>query len=238
MSNKSISMYEYRQVISHMRLGEPDRAIARSGLVSRTKARQIRSIAKAQNWLDPMVELPTDALLAEFFDRHIVRKSTESLALPYKNEIEQWVEQAIQATTIHQALVRKYGFGGAYNCVERMVQKIRAKQVRVSTVLDFLPGESAQGYGFIISACPPREPQKKGRVESGVKYVKKNFFPLREFRDLVDANRQLKPWVLGTAGNRTHGTTQDKPLNRFEGTEKHLLHSCQSSLLRAPRAAR
>ena len=52
-------------------------------------------------------------------------------------------------------------------------------------------------------ACPPREPKKKGRVESGVKYVKANFFPLREFRSLGDANAQLSEWVLGTAGNRT-----------------------------------
>ena len=43
--------------------------------------------------------------------------------------------------------------------------------------------EYAEGYGFIISPCPPRDPQKKGRVESGVKYVKKNFLPFRDFRN-------------------------------------------------------
>ena len=42
-------------------------------------------------------------------------------------------------------------------------------------------GEFAEGYGFIIAPCPPRDPQKKGRVESGVKYVKNNFVPLRQF---------------------------------------------------------
>lgn len=34
--------------------------------------------------------------------------------------------------------------------------------------------EYAEGYGFMVSPCPPREPKKKGRVESGVKYVKNN----------------------------------------------------------------
>ena len=76
--------------------------------------------------------------------------------------------------------------------------------------------ECAQGYGFIISACPPYDPQKKGRVESGVKYVKNRFVPLREFRDLVDANKQLKNWVLEEAGNRVHGSTREKPLVLFE----------------------
>jgi transposase len=72
-------------------------------------------------------------------------------------------------------------------------------------------GEYAEGYKFIISACPPRDPQKKGRVESGVKYVKNSFVPLRTFRHLVDANEQLKAWLLEVAGNRIHGSTCNIP---------------------------
>lgn len=83
--------------------------------------------------------------------------------------------------------------------------------------------ECAEGYGFLISPCPPREPKKKGRVESGVKYVKNNFLPLRAFHDLADANHQVREWVLSTAGNRQHGTTFEKPLTRFADTECHLL---------------
>lgn len=40
----------------------------------------------------------------------------------------------------------------------------------------------AEAYGFRIDPCPPHDPAKKGIVESGVKYVKKSFVPLREFR--------------------------------------------------------
>ena len=81
----------------------------------------------------------------------------------------------------------------------------------------------AEGYGFLISPCPVADPQKKGRVESGVKYAKNNFLPLREFRDLVDANQQLMDWTLSVAGNRIHGTTRTPPLKRFGETEKALL---------------
>ena len=84
-------------------------------------------------------------------------------------------------------------------------------------------GDLAQTYGFIISACPPRDPQKKGRVEAGVKYVKKNFMPLRQFKHLQDANKQLKQWVLETAGNRHHGSTHQKPLNQFTEVEQQQL---------------
>ena len=92
--------------------------------------------------------------------------------------------------------------------------------------------ECAEGYGFKIDACPPRDPlvaafvvmlQKKGIVESGVKYIKSGFLPLREFRDLADANRQLQAWVMNEAGNRVHGTTREAPLQRFAEVEKRLL---------------
>ncbi len=76
--------------------------------------------------------------------------------------------------------------------------------------------DCAEGYGFKIDACPPHDPQKKGIVESGVKYLKGNFLPLKTFRDLVDLNRQAKAWVMEEAGTRRHGTTGEAPLARFE----------------------
>lgn len=76
--------------------------------------------------------------------------------------------------------------------------------------------DCAEGYGFRIDACPPHDPQKKGIVESGVKYLKGNFLPLKTFRDLADLNAQAKRWVLEEAGVRRHGTTGEAPLVRFE----------------------
>jgi transposase len=75
--------------------------------------------------------------------------------------------------------------------------------------------ECAEGYGFRIDPCPPHDPQKKGIVESGVKYVKGNFLPLREFRDLPDLNEQARQWVMDIAGLRCHGTTRRRPLELF-----------------------
>ena len=76
--------------------------------------------------------------------------------------------------------------------------------------------ECAEGYGFKIDACPPHDPQKKGIVEAGVKYVKGNFLPTRSFRDLADLNAQAQRWVLQEAGVRVHGTTREQPLALFE----------------------
>lgn len=84
--------------------------------------------------------------------------------------------------------------------------------------------ECAEGYGFKIDPCPPADPQKKGVVEAGVKYVKGNFLPTRSFRDLADLNAQARRWVLEEAGCRIHGTTREQPRALF-AVEKPLLRA-------------
>jgi len=55
----------------------------------------------------------------------------------------------------------------------------------------------------------------KGKVESGMKYVKRNFLPGRVFRDLADFNAQLAARQAETADIRIHGTTHERPFDRF-----------------------
>ncbi|MCA3074796.1 MAG: IS21 family transposase [Rhodocyclaceae bacterium] len=83
-------------------------------------------------------------------------------------------------------------------------------------------GECALGYGFKIDPCPPHDPQKKGIVEAGVKFVKRGFLPLREIRDIADLNAQARQWVMNEAGERIHGTTRKAPLELF-ALERHTL---------------
>jgi hypothetical protein len=86
----------------------------------------------------------------------------------------------------------------------------------VSATVQRAYAECAEGYGFKIDPCPPHDPQKKGIVESGVKYLKGNFLPLRSFRDLADLNAQARAWVMEEAGVRYHGTTRRTPLALFD----------------------
>lgn len=81
----------------------------------------------------------------------------------------------------------------------------------------------AKHYGFQIDPCLPGTPEHKGKVESGVKYVKNNFLPLRTFANFSDANRQLEKWNAETARTRIHGTTRRKPEELFELYEKEVL---------------
>ena len=59
-------MHEYRHVIHRMRLGESDRAIARSGLMGRLKCTRLREVASGHGWLGDG-PLPEDRQIAEVF---------------------------------------------------------------------------------------------------------------------------------------------------------------------------
>jgi transposase len=81
----------------------------------------------------------------------------------------------------------------------------------------------AQHYGFVISPTRPRSPRHKGKVESGVRYVKRNFMAGQEFLDIHVGNRRLKVWVHEVAGTREHGTTHQAPLRLFNEYERAAL---------------
>lgn len=84
--------------------------------------------------------------------------------------------------------------------------------------------ECAEHYGFLVAPCRPRTPEHKGKVEQGgVHYVKRNFLAGREITTLTQANQDVRTWCLTTAGQRVHGTTQERPLDRFETEQAYLL---------------
>lgn len=84
--------------------------------------------------------------------------------------------------------------------------------------------ELARFYAFKIDPTPPRDPEKKGKVEAGVKYASGNFFAtVEEGLDLDELNRRLRTWVLEVAGKRVHGTPHRRPIEVFEGEERTAL---------------
>jgi len=80
--------------------------------------------------------------------------------------------------------------------------------------------ELARHYGFQVDPAPVRQPQKKGKVESAIKYLKRNFIAPRTFTDLDHARRELARWVVEVAGQRRHGRTGLAPLDVFTHQEQ------------------
>ncbi len=83
--------------------------------------------------------------------------------------------------------------------------------------------ELARFYGFKIDPTPPYAPKKKGKVESSVKYVKRNFFAGREESDVDELRPELARWTRDIAGMREHGTTHQRPIEAFSEVEKAAL---------------
>jgi transposase len=87
-------------------------------------------------------------------------------------------------------------------------------------LLDF-----AHYWGFKPRLCRPYRAQTKGKVESGVKYVRRNFLcglQGREPNGLADLNTQLRAWVWEVANKRVHGTTHEEVSSRWESERSSL----------------
>lgn len=95
----------------------------------------------------------------------------------------------------------------------------------------------ARYYGFTPRLCRPYRPQTKGKVESGVKYVKRSFVKGRPVPAWEALNPLVQDWLVTVADQRVHGTTFRKPAEAFaeERLRSHvglLPYVVQQSLLR------
>ena len=81
----------------------------------------------------------------------------------------------------------------------------------------------AAHWGFMPRSCRPYRAQTKGKVERPIRYVRESFFYGRAFVSAADLNEQADRWAEGTANVRRHGTTRERPLDRFERDERQAL---------------
>jgi len=314
MSNRRIHMFEYQQILHHLKKGCSVRSIMRNHIAGRRKIREVVSIASLNGWLDNNTPLPSIETLSQHFSKRSIKTSPR--LEPFREWIEMQVLQGIKASTIHRHLVQHKGFQGAYDGVKRLVCRIKQHHapLKATMALHFQPGEAAQidfgkgpvmwdtcsgkevstwffvmtlcwsrhqfakfvvhqdseswlqcfhdafeffggvpdkliidnpkcgitkagyyeaeiqrnfsdlaiAYNTLVAPCPPRDPKKKGRVERGVQYIKTSFLPLRTFANIDHANMQLIQWIMEEAGLRNHGSTFEKPLDRFVVEQKKL----------------
>ena len=81
----------------------------------------------------------------------------------------------------------------------------------------------ARHYGTTILPCIPKTPEHKGKVESGVKYIKENALRGRKFESLAPLNLFLAHWEKTVADVRIHGTTKRQVAELFSLEKPSLL---------------
>ncbi|MGA2765145.1 MAG: IS21 family transposase [Spirochaetia bacterium] len=82
----------------------------------------------------------------------------------------------------------------------------------------------ANHWQFQAHACRAYRAQTKGKVERPIRYVRENFFYGRTFLNDEDLNAQGLRWLQQAANVRLHGTTGERPIERFEREEPMALN--------------
>ena len=76
-------------------------------------------------------------------------------------------------------------------------------------------------FGCGVRACAPYRARTKGKIENGVKFVKRNALAGREFASFAELEANLSSWMTRVDG-RVHGTTNEVPNERFENERSTL----------------
>ncbi|MGA2366479.1 MAG: IS21 family transposase [Steroidobacteraceae bacterium] len=132
---------------------------------------------------------------------------------------QMYVEFTVSQTTEHFLACHQNAFAALGVPEKVMLDNLK------SAVLKRLVGEApvlnpryvdfARHHAFKIAPCNVRAGWEKGRVESGVGYVKKNFLNGLELADFAHVNPAAQAWLAGIANVRTHGETHRRPIDLF-----------------------
>lgn len=80
----------------------------------------------------------------------------------------------------------------------------------------------AGAYLFEPIPCGVRQAHEKGKVENGIKYVRSAFLAGRPMLSMSELNAEGRRWLDEECNVRIHGTTRERPIDRFEA-ERPLL---------------
>ena len=127
-----------------------------------------------------------------------------------------------QLIRMHDAAFRYFG-GMPQECVYDQTKLVVIDEEFRELTLNQRFAHYATAVGFEIRACEGYDPESKGKVEAGVKYVKNDGLYGEQFSDWSDLEAYLIEWLEQTANQRCHGTTGERPQERFERDEQALL---------------
>jgi transposase len=137
--------------------------------------------------------------------RLLVRKSSTSI----------WAE-------LHERAFRRLGGAPSVIVLDNLREGVIAPDIYDPT-LNPLYRDVLAHYGVVALPCRVRDPDRKGKVESGVGHAQKT--PLRglRFESLDEAQTYLDRWETNWADTRIHGTTKRQVAVMFAEEKPHLL---------------
>jgi hypothetical protein len=145
-----------------------------------------------------------------------------TLTLGYSRRL--WAQAALDQTLgtllrMHEAAFAEWGAVPDEILYDRMRTVWLGTDERQEIIWHPVFLDFAQYWGFQPRLCRPYRAKTKGKIESGVKYVRRNFVCGLlgcEPSCLMDFNTELRQWVDTVANRRVHGTTYEKVLIRWD----------------------
>ncbi len=138
-----------------------------------------------------------------------------------------------QQSSLHQGLPDAFNYFGGLPKEIVVDNMLTAVTERVGTVIRFNDAflDFLRQFSITPRACTVRAPYEKGKVESAIKYLRQNFWPLREFADLIDVQNQVQHWLDSIANVRKHHSTGEEPAKRLKGLQSlpEVLPDCRYS---------
>jgi transposase len=147
------------------------------------------------------------------------------MVLAYSRQM--YVEFTVSQTMEHFLACHQHAFaalGGVPTklMIDNLKSAVLQRLAGVAPVFNPRYLDFARHYGFAIAPCNVARANEKGRVESGVGYVKKNFLRGLELTEFSAIQAAAQVWLDTIANVRIHGETHQRPLDMFQEERPHL----------------
>ncbi len=120
---------------------------------------------------------------------------------------------------MHDAAFR-YFDGVTAECVYDQTKLVVIKEEYRELTVNARFHEYASHAGFRIHACEGYDPESKGKVEAGVKYVKGNALYGETFDNWSALESYMADWLDTVANQRVHATTGKEPQAYYDDLER------------------
>ena len=141
------------------------------------------------------------------------RKSVRLLV--FRSSTRVWAE-------LHEQAFRRLGGATRVVVLDNLREGVLTPDIYDPT-LNPLYRDVLQNYGVVALPCRVRDPDRKGKVESGVGHAKKTPLKGLRFESLEEAQAYLDRWEERWADTRIHGTTKRQVAAMFAEEKPALL---------------
>jgi hypothetical protein len=135
--------------------------------------------------------------------------------LVFRSNSRTWAE-------LHETAFRRLGGSCRVLVLDNLKEGVLTPDIYDPTINPLFKDVLAH-YGVVAMPCRVRDPDRKGKVESGVAHAKKTPLKGMRFESLEEAQTYLDQWEARWADTRIHGTTKRQVAAMFAEEKPFLL---------------